>query len=441
MSLLGYIDIPEAVFPTSALPCQNVCSDSTTHIQESSTPISHMDKRNTKTYIKSYQENFSIHGLAKIFGGAIFERVFWFLTLAGCLGFVAVKCNGFYMEYIQYDVRTEVRIKSDDNITLPALTICKSIKLMGQHHKGFVNEVKCYKNKSVYEFEDYIDCKNPRTVTKVTPMEIKALVGRSKPYPHFQYHPDFPSCSTINVNGTITSQSNSAANSFLIQWPQNIYGSMTLYLYLHDQEDLPFLTGDFLSKQLVIIEPGYYILGTWDKTVTLRKQHPFPSNCTYGENNESIFPGPYTFKKCQETCLFRKMLDDCGAVLDHWQRYAHGKYSTNKTSNNTRNCLHTVLMSTLQNCNCPFSCNETSFDAGFKVINWKEHSDMVEIQMIYNKNTFTMIEEYEAYPKDKFVTDIGGWCGLFSGMSFLSIVEILVFAVLSLIAFFEKFRK
>ena len=391
-------------------------------------------RRNTETYVKSYRQNFSIHGLAKIFEGAFFEQIFWFLILAASLGFIAFKCNEFYTEYTKYDIRTEVRIKSDNRITLPALTVCKSYRLYGEDIKGFVNEVECYRNKSLTAYDEYANCRDPKSDTYVKPMSSHSI------FPYFQYHPDFPSCSTINPNGTITSQSDVLQNHFSIKWPRELSGYLALYLYVHDQDDLPFSTGKLFSEELSISGPGYYLLSIGDKIVTHRKQHPFPSNCTNGENNESIFPKPYTFKKCQDTCLFYKMLNNCGTVLDHWQKYAKGKYPTNKTDEETKHCLKQALRITNKDCQCPFSCNETAYEAVFRISSPKTRIVNAEIQMVYSKNTFTLIQEHEAYPKNKFLTDIGGWCGLFSGMSFLSLVEILVFAVLSTVGLFEKFR-
>ena len=50
------------------------------------------------------------------------------------------------------------------------------------------------------------------------------------------------------------------------------------------------------------------------------------------------------------------------------------------------------------------------------------------------------IKEFPSYPATKFVTDIGGWLGLFSGLSFLSIVEVLLFVLLSVIVTLRKLR-
>ena len=63
------------------------------------------------------------------------------------------------------------------------------------------------------------------------------------------------------------------------------------------------------------------------------------------------------------------------------------------------------------------------------------------IVFTFDSNTFTEIEEFPLYPLTKFVTDIGGWLSLFSGMSLLSVVEIIVFVVLSLLALLHKVKR
>ena len=63
------------------------------------------------------------------------------------------------------------------------------------------------------------------------------------------------------------------------------------------------------------------------------------------------------------------------------------------------------------------------------------------ITLKFDSKTFTNITEIPAYPTEKFVTDRGGWLGLFTGMSALSVVEIILFVVLSLVALYRKIKQ
>ena len=91
-------------------------------------------------------------------------------------------------------------------------------------------------------------------------------------------------------------------------------------------------------------------------------------------------------------------------------------------------------------CKCGASCHEMSI----KHKHTKNKDDIGEPGMWFNFDyksyTFTDIKEIPSYPATKFVTDIGGWLGLFSGISFLSIIEILLFLFLSMLAMVQKLK-
>ena len=189
-------------------------------------------------------------------------------------------------------------------------------------------------------------------------------------------------------------------------------------------------------------EQGYYQLNIVDKRVTPRLKHPFPSNCTEGDNGENIFPGSYTVRKCYDTCALRQMLTECKTVIDAWRKYVPGLHSTNETWDTSAECLRRIAFSSKYPswCHCPFSCFETSFDTSLRRLYPIPYSNYAEIQINYERNTFTLVQEIEAYPKNKFLTDIGGWCGLFTGMSLMSLVEMFVFLLLAVMALCRKWR-
>ena len=88
-------------------------------------------------------------------------------------------------------------------------------------------------------------------------------------------------------------------------------------------------------------------------------------------------------------------------------------------------------------CDCPLACKEVMFKTKYTS---SLDSNGIFIQIKYDSTMYTMIDELPAYPATKFVTDIGGWLGLFSGSSLLSLVELIVFTVLSLAGFCCKLK-
>ena len=389
--------------------------------------------QSNQSVLQTYIDGFTIHGLSKIFGGVLYEKIFWFTVLAACLGFFISQGYFFFIEYKKYDVRTEVRIKSDTNINLPAVTICRSLNIRNYEFSGFVNENRCYKNRSVYD--------NSKKSCRIPQNRINIDLKSGK---NIQSHPDFPSCVTINPFGNVSTASDAIQDTYRIIWRESkgMFGYSYLYLYTHDPDDIPFSSGQLFAGTTLIKDRGTYDVMIHDKRVNYRLKHPFPSNCTDGENR-NIFPGPYTVKKCQDTCLFNKMLRECGTVVDHWRKYIHKNISINETWEFTASCLKHVARKRINNsfCQCPLSCSETTFDTDLKQMQYIAYTNVAEFRLVYEKNTFTMVTEIDAYPFEKFLTDIGSWCGLFTGMSVLSIVEILIFLLLAMVALCKKLRK
>ena len=198
---------------------KDTSSDRTTLQNESNKESSY------SSIIKSYGENFTIHGLSKIFGGVLLERIFWFTIVVASLAFVAYESHGFYMQYKLHDIRTEVRIKPDNNIILPVLTICRSLRIYGKEYNGFANEVRCYKNRSLYTNDNGRQCTHPRH--SGIPIEKSAYI---------QVHPDFPSCASVNLAGGMTTASTSLHDTIRVIWTEvDRSGYNYLYVYVHDQ--------------------------------------------------------------------------------------------------------------------------------------------------------------------------------------------------------------
>ena len=140
------------------------------------------------------------------------------------------------------------------------------------------------------------------------------------------------------------------------------------------------------------------------------------------------------------TCALRRFISKCGAVPGMWLKYAPNLKSmlpalNNRTVDDIRSCLWREGRSL--DCQCQVGCQQVSFKQ-------KQITEPTALwhtlAFEYISNTYTEITEIPAYPATKFVTDIGGWLGLFSGMSLLSIVEVLLSVILTLIAILHKFK-
>ena len=90
-------------------------------------------KENLASLQKSYSENFSIHELSRIIHSGWKERLIWgllfFVALIG-LGYMS---KGIIEQFIDKDVRTEVRIEQRESQLWPSIVICSGATLL-QHY-------------------------------------------------------------------------------------------------------------------------------------------------------------------------------------------------------------------------------------------------------------------------------------------------------------------
>ena len=100
--------------------------------------------------LRSYFENFTIHGLSKVFTGKLWEKVLWFIVLLASMIFVSNASLGFIEQYRAFDTFTDIKIQSLSEITLPAVSICE------QHQW----RIACYDNKSILGLDS---CDHPVT--------------------------------------------------------------------------------------------------------------------------------------------------------------------------------------------------------------------------------------------------------------------------------------
>ena len=271
----------------------------------------------------------------------------------------------------------------------------------------------CYKNKTIQGSP----CQKPTNLFNKTYPSVQDSI---KP------HAIFKNCITFNSFGNITSDT--------IVFKEN--SLRFLYVFVHEKNDL---VAEFVQLALDFRKSFHHIQFS-DKMNISRLPTPFPSNCSSGQYNDSIFPGKYTYTKCKHTCSLRNFISKCGAVPDMWLRYApHIKTMLpshdNRTAHSIRRCM--LRVTDQYQCQCRVGCQEVSF----KVKHFADNNTFLpQLSLQYLSNTYTEITETPAYPATKFVTDIGGWLGLFSGMSLLSLVEVLLSGILSILAISYKLK-
>ena len=344
----------------------------------------------------------------------------WYSVLLAFLAFVLYELHGFVEEYRQFNIHTDIQVKTAIDIKFPSVTLCT------QDYGGRSGALymACYKGIQIML---NVTC-NDRLYLSL----LRKILKRTN---HAVTHPMFPeACIIINPFGNLTKRT----------FPSPIYRAVSFSggvfsVYVHGHNDLGFSLDDEAAIRIDIRKKDVS-LKLSNKLMISRLPSPYSSHCEENfESKRNIFPGPYSLKKCRNTCIFNLMLTKCGDVIQQWQMYKTQRKISNRTDDEIRDCLYKLQVKNFHGlyCHCPVSCNEVFIDTNVEVSASYLFS---AISMKYLSNTYTEITEVAAYPASRFITDVGGWLSLFSGMSALSLLEIIIFTLLTLFIFVKDFQ-
>ena len=370
----------------------------------------------------SYIDTFTMHGVGRMFSGHLLERLFWFCVVTVTISITLLIAHQHIEDYYSREVRTEVRVKSETSLPLPSITICSKIESQ--------RRLSCYLNNSV-SIENTTcssTLENPFNIT-FRYYNKETFVRELK-----------DNCVSYNPNGDLKQ-----------------YGTgIPLYIYItswHPDEQFRLFFTDKLGNHSGLsvpeissgqnIYPGIYTT-LLERTLTYRKPFPYPSNCSDGENIEHYFSDEYTERSCLETCLMKKMYSECGAVLDWWRDYIKPEHDrkVSKSYSELQMCLLRQSMSAaggnFTGCRCPMPCKSTEFKPLFLR---SSHVNYWGISLQYRSMETTHIWEKELYPLKNVFSNVGGTLGLYTGMSVISMLEIIIFVCLSLAALSRKRKK
>ena len=323
------------------------------------------------------------------------------------MGFVIYATYGFIQEYYAFNVQTDMKIKSAREISLPSVSICES------GPRGFT----CYRNRTM---SNNNKCNRPGN-------QLYDYLS----YDQQKYavlHPVYPErCIVINSHGNLTTY-----NFPKLRFRKSTESPVNMYVHSHNDFtiDIDDPTAFFYLENVKVHFSK--------KQMVWRLQSPYSSKCIEDNDKSSIFSKPYTTTKCKNTCVFNRMLSECGDVIQQWQDYLPPKRKYQNRTEAVHDCLNHLSMEKFINfeCVCPMSCYDMHIDTRVEVKPSAVYFKSITFE--YLSDTFTEIRESPAYPASHFVTDIGGWLSLFTGMSILSLLEVIITISLAIITICQK---
>ena len=362
---------------------------------------------------QTYADSFTINGLTKIATGKRWERILWLIVLSIALSIVGHQLSQFISEYRKYDVLTKVHVVEGGVQRRPDIVVCA--------HDYLTNNTA--------------DCRNGKRFFWSTPclnapsLSVKQTHGENAVLEKFIDYPK--QCVRIK---NVTESPTGIPPSILITDIRlaNTTAMSTIHVFALDENS----TTLSIENSITSLKPGVYSISFFSHKVYTRLEAPYRSNCTNGENIDMVFPGGYTQSKCVNNYLFRKMLANCGTVFERWLPFMKPQYqkrnNTNMTNNEINTCINNNRFCEDINGNfiectfpCPKPCHEESFK--IKEMHIFTRNEKKHLMLNSPESRTTYINEIPAYTMEKLLSEIGGYLGLFVGMSILSLIEIMVY--------------
>ena len=197
---------------------------------------------------------------------------------------------------------------------------------------------------------------------------------------------------------------------------------------------------DYNSNE--IADPGHYefLLQT---TEIEKLGPPHKSKCTNENSIGDKHHSRYSYNGCMDRCAAMKMKKRCGIVNYFFRELVSAEDELALKPNTTAvECLRKLLIeysdtnAFLIDCGCQQPCTQRVYE-----VTRKRVGDLVgpfywRLKIRFKNKMVNVIREHTLYTAQELISQVGGSCGLFLGMSILSLIEIIFHAVISIVKVF-----
>lgn len=404
-----------------------------------------------------YASTLTMHGLARIFTASTPEATFWLVILLVGVSISSYVIHGLVSNYLSYKIYTELRSTVTTTNTLPGLTVCDYEEMsdnyfsycgMKANASGQLDSLTMACNHSFVQEQEITNLLHKNNRWSNGYFHVKECRGWSgKDCANDKYIKSLSNykhrCFTLNYGANLYDAYSHVDVTFELN-TTNAVRKNKIVLVIHDPRVKEL---DITNR--VILEAGSTVELKVEKTLIKRLPFPFPSNCTLGKYNDH-FPGKYTRRNCLESNVYVNMLKECGAVWDYHRNFLPAdileKYEKpNISINESIECMTNYAKREVRDIHdCPFPCEEIEYITTptiyYNNINTStSNRTTYRFEMQYQQvDSYKTIEEKQLYSLDQVAGEVGGFLGLVIGASFISIIEIVFYAILCMIHKIKK---
>jgi hypothetical protein len=311
------------------------------------------DEKELKHYFKEWSKSTTIHGYPNIFRTENkLTKTMWILLLFFSTFLCSYMITKAVMDYLSYDVVTQIRVLSETPVEFPTVTICNSNPFTTEASYDLIKRVYFNKTNQLHPTAHnltieylklfYLVAKNPsfgdenrRLLTaNISDMIIFCDFSYEKcSYTDFSrvYMTDYGNCYRFNSGFNLSDHKVPIRNVKR----GGFYSSLDLHLFLHEDNRFPVnenYTGFRLNienssyipsifSNIIQIKPGTHTEIRLKKVIKSKLPAPY-SDCQDNYPNELLFSEkfstiPYKEEYCVFMCLQKKTTERCNCY-DVW---------------------------------------------------------------------------------------------------------------------------
>ena len=411
-------------------------------------------------------DSLTMHGIGRVLSTSCGKiRVVWSVLLISSIALASFFVIVLVEDYLKYETDLVYTAIAKPAMSFPVVTICNGLRsYSGENSSTFTEGFDWYSK------TNQIFCQYNQQLCDVAKMT---------------YHekPHDKSCLVFNFNETIFQTTPMILAGLQIDFfinnsdatysdKSDKYNPRTqaAEIFIHSSKEFQF---PFVKK--IFAKLGHLTNIAIKNVITSRKKHPYKSNCTEDkEKVRSYFPGNYTITGCMLTIFQTKLYKKCGLkVEDIKSHFPYEKIGVNVTLNGT--CAFEFSKYGISGFDkpteptkhdCPLPCFEEKYEVksiteakyplepqlsrfkkqfssklGAPISNDYIYSSIGRVVIGFEDFHENRYVETPRFTHQKILSEFGGLIGVYLGASFISMVELLVYSVVSLATCIKKCLK
>lgn len=437
-------------------------------------------------YCSSIFGNSSINGVSQIATTKqIFRKILWVIVFSGCMAGFLYQTISFLIHYANYPTTVEVLVLNEGFLEFPSVTICNSNRVRKSAYCNYLRErpnlnKTCPDDVMYFGYSDVLNddeiMKLQIQLLKENKLNIRKKLGHLKSsmilycdfrgYPklsgqdcvdrfsHF-YDPDFGNCFSFD-----SSQDDNG--EFLQATESDVWQDLSeLILILNSEEDEylessrdPGFLITFHSARIYPdpfsdgfqLRPGFTYSFALQKFTNELLTLPYKTNCT---DYEKL---PWTRKQedrklstrmCTAECSQHQQLKECDYVTDNIRLF-FDDWSDKVQDPEKEECAEQVSNITIDYCRslCRVPCKQTSFKVTSDSSAWPRKDknlpkelgkwtlanitkNLVRVRIYFSTMEHTIYKNYPKYRPLELFSYLGGYVGIWLGISLVAFYEFL----------------